>query len=142
MAVISIICVIFFGSARCILYQGILQCIKDSIKNISLTFNSLSAPLQTNLNRRRYSIVVPQLDVLISQRGYEMLLYNGYPYSKSKVVKGRVYWSCRYTDTDNNYCKARLTSSNVDNNYIIDHGPLEHNHPSHMDRLVRRRKME
>lgn len=62
-----------------------------------------------------------------------MLQFHGFTFTKSKVVKDRVYWACRARNYDGKYCKARLTTSTIAGGYTLDYNNIDHNHGS-MDR--------
>lgn len=63
-----------------------------------------------------------------SQRGSAMIIFNGYLFSKSKMIRGKTYWSCRYQDKSG-YCKARLTTSEHEHGINIDYTNIDHTHP-------------
>lgn len=82
------------------------------------------------------SVKTKYLDLVTSQRGNEMLKFKGYVYSKSKQVKERVYWVCRYRNSANHqYCKARLVTSAIPGGHRIDYSVIDHNHEAQSKRL-------
>lgn len=69
------------------------------------------------------------LDVVVGQRGKELLLFDGFTFSKNNVVGVKTYWACRTRNTLTGACKARITTIQKPNGlHCILVTKPEHNH--------------
>uniref|UniRef100_A0A336LHZ9 CSON002388 protein n=1 Tax=Culicoides sonorensis TaxID=179676 RepID=A0A336LHZ9_CULSO len=97
----------------------------DSPKNKPITTNRKSEP------SRKAEIVLDDqtLDVVVGQRGKELLLFDGFTFSKNNSLGVKTYWACRTRNSVSGACKARVTTIQKANglHYIIVTKP-EHNH--------------
>lgn len=70
-----------------------------------------------------------KLDLVKGQRGKELLLLNGYTFSRNLVVDKSVYWCCRHRTVGKQPCRARARTQKKENGLhtIIISQPF-HNH--------------
>lgn len=70
-----------------------------------------------------------KLVLVTGQRGKELLLLNGYTFSRNLVAGNSIYWCCRHRTVNEPPCRARARSQQKDNGLftIVISQPV-HNH--------------
>lgn len=69
------------------------------------------------------------LDIVQGQRGRELILFNGFTFSKNNMVGNKTYWACRTRNNATGACKARITTISKSNGlHKIVVTKSEHNH--------------
>lgn len=70
-----------------------------------------------------------KLEIVIGQRGKELLLYDGFLFSKNNAVGTKQYWACRTRSSGSSACRARITTIAKPNglHYILV-TRMDHNH--------------
>lgn len=51
-----------------------------------------------------------ELNVVKGQRGKDLLLHDGFTFSKNNQVQNKTYWACRTRVTSGKNCRARITT--------------------------------
>lgn len=74
-----------------------------------------------------------QLDLVLGQRGKNLLLVNGYTFAKNNVIENTMYWCCRTRTKDKKPCRARVTTVLKENGLhkITVTQPLHNHLPTH-----------
>lgn len=115
--------------------SGFVRFWKCRIYITPLSYRQTSLFVSGRYKNSNKSIMRQCLNLITSQRGHELLHFNGYIYSKSKIVKGRTYWSCRFRNEANQYCKARLITWPHEGGFMIKYSFIEHNHKAPSKRI-------
>lgn len=76
----------------------------------------------------------PEFKLVLTQKGGQALMYNGYMYYKIRDgEKGRVWWRCVKFHSSSWACEARLTTLG----HKVESTRKEHNHlPEHLESEV------
>lgn len=70
-----------------------------------------------------------KLDLVKGQRGKELLLLNGYTFSRNLVVDKAIYWCCRHRTVNKPPCHARARTQQKENGlHTITISQPVHNH--------------
>lgn len=81
-----------------------------------------------------------KLDLVQGQRGKELLLLNGYTFSRNLVVDKAIYWCCRHRCVNKPPCRARARTQQKSNGLhtIIISQPIHNHKPTSSSRSVQR----
>lgn len=98
----------------------------------SPSFNALMSSVQLKMmSKEKNEICLDdrKLDLVKGQRGKELLLLNGYTFSRNLVVDKSIYWCCRHRTVNKPPCHARARTQQKENGLhtIIISQPV-HNH--------------
>lgn len=100
-------------------------------------FDIDTTPNDSKLSSRKADIVLDDqvLDIVIGQRGKELLVYDGFLFSKNNAVGTKQYWACRTRNPETGACRARVTTIAKPNglHYII---VTRHEHNHHKTRRM------
>ncbi|XP_055704421.1 modifier of mdg4-like isoform X8 [Phlebotomus papatasi] len=55
-----------------------------------------------------------KLEFVRGQRGHQLLVFDGYCFSKNNTSLNTTYWTCRYKSLTKGYCRARLMTTQTD----------------------------
>ncbi|XP_063705188.1 modifier of mdg4-like isoform X16 [Culicoides brevitarsis] len=92
--------------------------------------NFIVKPVEPKTPRKADIVLDDQkLDIVIGQRGKELLLFDGFTFSKNNAVGTKQYWACRTRNSATGACKARITTIPKPNglHYIVV-TKVHHNH--------------
>lgn len=91
--------------------------------------------------KEKYEICLDnqKLEMIPGQRGRELLLLNGYTFSRNLAVDKAIYWCCRHRTVNKSPCRARARTQQKENGLftIIISQPF-HNHKPTLRQSIHR----
>lgn len=98
----------------------------------SASFNTLMSSVQLKMMCKEKNEIFlddRKLDLVKGQRGKELLLLNGYTFSRNLVVDKSTYWCCRHRTVNKPPCHARARTQEKENGlHTIIISQPNHNH--------------
>lgn len=98
----------------------------------SSSFNALMSSVQQKMmckEKNEICLDDRKLDLVKGQRGKELLLLNGYTFSRNLVVDKAIYWCCRHRTVNKPPCHARARTQQKENGlHTITISQPVHNH--------------
>uniref|UniRef100_A0A1B0GN78 FLYWCH-type domain-containing protein n=1 Tax=Phlebotomus papatasi TaxID=29031 RepID=A0A1B0GN78_PHLPP len=76
--------------------------------------NEILLPFNPKFPQTTHVLWHQKLEFVRGQRGHQLLVFDGYCFSKNNTSLNTTYWTCRYKSLTKGYCRARLMTTQTD----------------------------